>query len=363
MPMLRPALIAFAIAIAAAPAMAQVPRARDGKPDLTGIWSHASVTPLQRAPANKTLVVSEEEAKRIVDGHSVGGYTVNELYNSSAYSDPKAGPPPKGGKDSLVQAYDFFWRDPGNKLAFVRGEYRTSYIVEPANGQLPLKDPKGDAERRRLDRELREQYNSDSGGVAYEGPEVPNLGERCLIGLGNTGGPGMLTGSYNNNYRFVQTADYVMILVEMVHEAHIAPIFATAAEARAHHKPSAIKPWFGDSVGWWEGDTFVMETINVYPEQQQNHGFTISPKAVITERFTRASEKDVVYEFTVDDPDTYTQPWKAELSFYPSKGMYEYACHEGNYGMTGILAGAREKERRWAAESAKAKTKNIKGGQ
>jgi len=357
MRMLTPALTALAIATLATPAMAQVPRTKDGKADLTGLWTQSSVTPLQRAPANKTLIVSEEEAKRIVDGHSVGGYTVKELYNGSAYSDPTKGALPKGSKEALIQAYDFFWRDPGSSLAVVKGEYRTSNIVEPANGQLPFKDPEGQKKRVLLDRE---RYNS--GNSAYEGPEEPQIAERCLIGFGNTGGPGMLSTSYNNNYQFVQAPDHMMILVEMAHDARIVPIFDSAEKARANHKPSVIQPWLGDSVGWWEGDTFVMESINVKPLQAASQqSFPISAKAVITERLTRTSDKDVFYEFTVNDPENYTQPWKAELSFYPSKGMYEYACHEANYGMIGILEGARQKERRAVAQSAKAKT--AKGGQ
>ena len=112
-----------------------------------------------------------------------------------------------------------------------------------------------------------------------------------------------------------------------------------------NRRPSAIKPWFGDSVGWWEGDTFVMESINVKPLQAVNQSFPISPKGVVTERLTRTSDKDIFYEFIVNDPDLYTQPWRAELAFSPSKAIYEYACHEGNYALHGILAGAREEER------------------
>ena len=153
----------------------------------------------------------------------------------------------------------------------------------------------------------------------------------------------------------VLTPTHLMILVEQVHDARIVPIYESAEKARANHKPSAIKPWLGDTVGWWDGDALVMESINVEPKQQDNHSYPISPKAVITERLTRTGEKSIFYEFSVNDPETYTQPWKAELSFYPSEGVYEYACHEGNYGMHGILAGAREKERQ-----AEATTKKVK---
>ena len=354
MRMLKPALTALAVVMMAMPAVAQVPKAADGKPDFTGFWTNISLTPLQRAAGNKTLVVNEEEATRIAGGYAIGG--IKEAgYKGSTYSDPTKGAPPKGGEDFGVQAYDNFWWDSGNKLALVKGEYRTSNIVEPANGRLPFKDPAMQAKKAA---ENRERY--ETGDAAYEGPEETTLGERCLIFAGR-GGPGMTSGLYNNNYEMVLTKDYLMILVEQVHDARIIPIFASADKARAGHKPAAIKPWLGDSVAWWDGDTLVVESINVEPKQADNHSFPISANAVITERFTRTGEKDIFYEFGVNDPETYTQPWKAELSFYPSNGLYEYACHEGNYGMHGILAGAREKERQAAAT--KAKPTRAKGGQ
>jgi hypothetical protein len=336
--------------------MAQVPRASDGKPDLSGFWTHASLTPLMRAPANKTLVVNEEEAKRIAAAVPMAGVT-EEGFKGATYSDPTKGAPPKGGKDFGVQAYDSFWMDPGARLALVKGEWRTSHVVEPTDGQLPFVNPEEQAKKRAL---RAERY--ETGNAAYEGPEATNIAERCIIGFSNAAGPGMLSGLYNSNYQFVQTPGYMMIVAEMAHDARIVPIFTTPAEARANRKPAAIKPWFGDTVGWWEGDTFVMESANINPVQVEAQGsFPISEKAVITERFTRTSDKDVLYQFTVNDAETYTKPWTAELSYYPSKGMYEYACHEGNYGMIGILAGAREKERRAAAQTGR--TKTAKGGQ
>ena len=346
MRMLKPALAAIAVAMMASPAMAQVPRAADGKPDLSGFWTHASLTPLIRSPANKTLVVNEAEAKRIAAAVPMAGVT-EEGFKGATYSDPNKGAPPKGAKDFGVQGYDSFWMDPGARLAQVKGEWRTSYVVEPASGQLPYVDPAAQAKKRAL---RSERY--ETGNAAYEGPEATNIAERCLIGFANAAGPGMLSGLYNSNYQMVQTADHMMILAEMAHDARVIPIYASAEKARASYRPSAIKPWFGDSVGWWEGDTFVMESININPVQvEAQSSFPISENAVVTERFTRTGDKDILYEFSVNDPETYTQPWKAELSFYPSPGWYEYACHEGNYGMHGILAGAREKERR--AEAAK----------
>jgi hypothetical protein len=337
-------LITLTVAMAATPALAQIARTEDGKPDLTGTWSNASVTPLQRAPANKTLVVGEAEAKRIAAGFAVGGIR-EEGYKDSTYSDPKKGAPPKGGQDFGVQAYDAIWWDPGTTLAFVKGEWRTSYVVEPANGALPFVDPEGQAKRARA---TGERYAT--GNAVYDGPEVPTLAERCIV-FPPRSGPGILSSGYNNNARFIQTPDHMVIQVEQAHDARIIEIFPTAEKARGSRRPAAMHPWFGDTVGWWEGDTFVAESTNVHPSQAEAHGFPISSQAVITERFTRTSDKDIFYEFSVSDPATYTQTWKAESSFYPAKELYEYACHEGNYSMAGILDGARANERRAVAEA------------
>ena len=359
---LKTGLSALALMALATPAFAQVPRAADGKPDLSGIWTNASLTPLSRAAGQKSLVVSEAEAKQIAAKTSIAGIPADDPdFNANArYSDPKKGAPPKGGSDFGLKGYDSFWVTPGTMLGKVKGEYRTSNIIEPASGQLPFKDP---AAQQRKAMQGFQRYMT--GNAPYEGPEETAISERCLIGFGQTAGPGMLSVLYNNNYQFVQTKENMMILVEMAHDTRIIPIFANADEARKHHRPSAITPWFGDSVGWWEGDTFVTETINVRPLQAENQSFPLSPKGVVTERLTRTGPKDIFYEFTVNDPDTYTQPWKAELSFYPQSRLYEYACHEGNYGMHGILAGARLKEQQ-AAAAAKAKpvkAKAVKGGQ
>lgn len=347
MRMLKPALAALAIALMSTPASADVPRQADGKPDLTGIWTNASLTPLSRAPGQKSLVVTEAEAKAIAANTGLAGISADDPdFNDSGYSDPNKGAPEKGGDDFGLKGYDKFWVQPGENLALVKGEWRTSNIVEPASGQLPYKDPAG-----QMKRAMEGFRVYMTGNAPYEGPEEPTLSERCLIGFGQTGGPGMLSVLYNNNYQFVQTPKHMLILVEMAHDARIVPIFANADEARANHRPPAIKPWLGDTVGWWEGDTFVMETRNINPLQAGEQSFPVSAKGVVTERLTRTGEKDIFYEFSVDDPETYTQPWRAEMAFYPSTGWYEYACHEGNHGMVGILAGAREKERQ--ATSAK----------
>jgi hypothetical protein len=323
-----------------------VPSVKIVRPDFSGVWTNASLTPLSRARGVANLVVSKEEADRIAKSTAVAGVAPEEAGNED-YVDPNLGAPEKGGRDFGLKGYNSFWVAPGETLAVVKGEYRTSNIVDPPNGQLPYKDPAGVAKAQAAG-----FIRYVTGNDPYEGPEATALSERCLIGFGGTGGPGMLSVLYNNTYQFVQTPDHLMILVEMAHDARIIPIFEDAGSAKAGHKPNVIKPWLGDSVGWWEGATLVVETINVHPLQAAANPFPLSAKAKVTERFSRAADSEIFYEFKVDDPDSYTQPWKAELSFHPAKGgLYEYACHEGNYGLFGILAGARQKER----EAAQAK--------
>ncbi len=325
------------------PAIAQ----SGNRPDLDGVWTNASLTTLTRPPGVDRLVLSRSEADAIVARTTVAGFAP-EGAETPAFTAPEEGAPTAGGQDFGIKAYDNFWVAPGDRLAVVKGEYRSSYIVDPPNGQIPFVDAAAiEAKRRRGS----VRYATGIGG--NEGPEATNLAERCLIGFGNTGGPGMLSTLYNNTHQIVQTGDHVMILVEMVHDARIIPTFDTAKEARENHRPSAIRPWLGDSVGWYEGDTLVVETMNIRPEQADASSIAITEGGRITERFTRISEKEIFYAFTVEDPALYRQPWTAELSFYASpKQVYEYACHEGNYAMPGILAGARLQEKR-AAEAAR----------
>ena len=340
---------AAAVLLIAAGANAATPLTADGKPDLTGAWTNASLTPLARAKPADPLEVDEATAKKIAAGTPIAGIQDTSFKNQT-YSDPKAGAPEKGGADFGLKGYDGGWVAPGEALAKVGGKYRTSNIVEPANGQLPYRDMAAAAKRGQT-----RFVAYATGASPYENPEETAISERCLIGFGGTGGPGMLSVLYNNNYQFVLTKDHLAIDVEMAHDARIVPIFASATKAKASHSPDAIKPWLGDSVAWWEGPTLVVETVNVKPLQGENHPFYLSPKGKVTERLTRKSENEIFYQFTVDDPETYTQPWKAELSFYPGKGVYEYACHEGNYGLEGILAGARAKEAEAAAKPQAAK--------
>ncbi len=341
---------AFFVALAA-PAVAEDARI----PDLTGTWTNASLTDLERPATAKTLVVSEAEAAKIAAGTAIAGISAEDTELKATYSDPSKGAPEKGGADFGLRGYDGFWVAPGETLARVKGEYRTSYIVDPPSGKVPYAPAAAAILKERQKGAVR--YVTGVGGNA--GPEDTNLAERCLIGFGQTGGPGMLSVLYNNTHEIVQAPDHVVIVVEMNHDARIVPLFANAEAARARHKPARITQWLGDSVGWYENGALVIETRNEHPQQQTAGAFPMSPDTVVTERLSRVGEKEIFYSFTVSDPQLYTQPWTAELSFHPATGrQFEYACHEGNYSMPGMLAGERLKE---AAEAAAPKGKSSSG--
>lgn len=304
-------------------------------PDLEGIWTNKSLTNLQRPEGVDSLVVSPEQAVIIaartpiagIEGGLDEGDGVNDL-------------PEEGGDDFGVRAYNNFWVEPGNNLALVKGEYRTSYVIDPPNGRVPRReDPQYDFDRASFGARY-------ATGVAdFSGPEAFPNSERCLLGFGNKAGPGMMGALYNNTYQFVQTDDYVMILVEMAHDARIIPIYDSPDEARANRRPTQHEPWFGDSVGWYENGELVVESININPQQMSQSSVPITKSGRITERFSRYDDGEILYQFTVEDSNIYLQPWTAELSFYATEDqLYEYACHEGNYSMPGSLAGARTLE-------------------
>ena len=177
----------------------------------------------------------------------------------------------------------------------------------------------------------------------FDGPEARQVAERCLMGFGSTAGPPMLNVLYNNTYLIQQSKDAVVIVVEMNHDARIVRL-----TDRTHPKAD-VRRWMGDSYGWWEGDTLVVETTNFNPGEQLRPGIPttlfLSTDAKVTERFTRVSDKQILYEFKVEDPKVYSKPWRAEMPINAAKGpVYEYACHEGNYALPGILRGARVAE-------------------
>jgi len=304
------------------------------RPDLEGVWSNASLTNLTRRSGVESLVVTPEEALVIAAGIPIGG-----IEGGFDEGDGVNNTPAVGADDFGSRAYNNFWVDPGSNLALVKGEYRTSYIIDPENGQVPLlENPTTDFKRTSFG----SRYVTGVGNA--DGPEALPLSERCILSEGKAG-PAMQSGLYNNNYQFVQTDDYVMINVEQMHDARIIPTFNSAEEARANRRPAVLQQYMGDSVGWYEDGALVVETINVNPQQMQQSSTAITTNGKVTERFSRYSDTEIVYRFTVEDSDLYSQPWTAELSFHAIDGqLYEYACHEGNYSMPGSLAGARRLE-------------------
>jgi len=336
--MLRTGLFAVALAALAAPAFAQgykAPRTALGQPDLQGVWSNATITPLTRpAKFGDRLVLTPQEAAALeqanrdqvarADAPTPPDLKVTDLKNADCGPD---------GISGFNCGYNQGWKDPGTSVIDFNGEKRTSILTSPANGQFPP-----------VTKEAQERRRSRSFG-GTDGPEARALGERCILSFGSSAGPPMLPLMYNNTYQIVQTRDAVLIEVEMVHDTRIVRL-------NAKHHPSNLKTWMGDSIGWFEGDTLVIETINMRPEQGLRGG---SDRQKVTEWLTRIGPSKIRYKFTVEDPATFTQPYSGEVAFNATKGpIYEYACHEGNYAMEGILAGAREAEK--AGKTAEART-------
>ncbi len=333
--------IAAAVLIVVATRMAwgEIPRTADGKPDLSGYYDTATITPLERRGDDEFL--TEERAEFNANRAAQG------LAEGSADQDPNREAPPVGGDGSRgaagnVGGYDSFWVDPGEKNFQIDGKYRTSIVIDPPNGRRP---PITDEARQRMAnmyRGMRRQNDGtawwleNDGPGPYDGPEIRPLPDRCLLGFGSTAGPPMLPTLYNNHKRIVQTPDHIMILTEMVHDARI-------VRMNSEHAPDDVRRWLGDSIGWWEGDTLVVDTIhfNDTPSMRQ-----ASRNLHVVERFTRIDENSLLYNFTVEDPSTWEAPWTGEYVWpQTDEAVYEYACHEGNYSMGNILRGARRLER------------------
>jgi hypothetical protein len=296
-----------------------VPRTVDGVPDLQGMWTSNTITPLSRpAEFGDKLALSREEAMQLEQ--SVADYSAQQ----DQPSDPDREAPIKG-RIELADSYNNFWFDDGTRVAMYNGEFRSSLIVDPANGQIPDYTPTAD-QRIAAARAERASHG------AFDGPEARPLAERCLLSFSSSSGPPMLPILYNNHYQIVQSPGYVMILVEMVHDVRIIRI-------DDGQLPDSFRPWMGDSVGHWEGETLVVETSKFNPSQRFRNS---SDQFKVVERFSRASDSTLNYKFTIDDPDTFTQTWSAEIPMnLTDDRLYEYACHEGNYSLPGVLAGAR----------------------
>jgi hypothetical protein len=294
-----------------------IPRTPDGHPDFEGVWTNATITPMERPAefANKPTLTDAEaavfekgSAKELQD---VDGKSESPLLAA-------AGSNGTGG-------YNVLFIDRGTELARVDGVKRTSLIVDPPDGKMPPRVP---GSQKRMAAMIRSY-------MTFDDVKDRPLSERCIVGFGSTSGPPMMPVLYNNNYQFVQTKDSLMILVEMVHDIRVIRINGT-------HKPSNVRQLLGDSIGHWEGDTLVVDTTN-FTDQTIFSG--ASENLHVVERFQRVDPQTILYKVTIDDPATFSRTWTMEYPFRATAGpVYEYACHEGNYAMTDILGGARKAE-------------------
>jgi hypothetical protein len=302
-----------------------VPKTEYGQPDLRGVWNYSSDTPLER-PAqykDREFLSSEEIASR-----------AKMARDRAAALD--------GATFASVGGYNQFWMD-----SFAQGEnQRTSLIIDPPNGRLPALLPGIKVEAGGLgpDTGGERPVRFRVGGVRKDGPEDRGLSERCLMGYSS--GPPFMPSLYNNIVQIFQTRTHAVIMTEMIHDARIVPL-----DDRPPLDPE-LRQWSGDSRGRWEGNTLVVETRNFTDKTQSFSGVGSAGSSLrLTERFTRVGKDRVDYQFTLEDPKVYTQPFTVLIPMVRSDGdLYEYACHEGNYGMFNILSGARAEEREAAAK-------------
>ena len=309
----------------AAPAIKKSPMPRTpwGRPDLSGTWDFRTVTPMERPAefAGKAILTEKEAAeyaRRAVEDRNADkrhDTTVRRTVNGTAET------------EDVALAYNDFWWDRGTKVV---GTRRTSLIVDPTDGRIPALTPEAQKRLAAVDA---------LGARPAEGPEDRSTGERCLMGFNS--GPPMAPGGYNQNVQIVQHPNYVALLNEMIHNVRIIPL-----DGRPR---VGVPQWAGESRAHWESDTLVIETTNF----RQNTSLRgSSPNMRLVERLRRVDADSLLYEFTVDDPTTWTKPWTAQVPMVKTEGLiYEYACHEANYAMFGILSGARAVEKRGAGKS------------
>jgi hypothetical protein len=300
----------------------RVPRLPNGRPDLQGIWTNKTVTPLERpVELGDRAFFTQQEAQDFVERRRAGGD--RDVRTDDVWD--------------VLWAYNDFWWDSGDELL---PNLRTSIVTDPPNGRVPPLIPQREAELRAEAEAIRIRCaegpgcapnNAGQPAPAWD-PQVLDLMTRC-ISFGTV--VPMLPTAYNNNYQIVQSDDTVAILTEMVHQVRRIP-----TDGRAH-APSSVRQWFGDPVGRWEGDTFVVESTNFVGEYQGRLRAADEQLRVV-ERFTRVAPDILLYEFTVDNPTVWTRPWSGEIPFVRSDGLlYEYACHEGNRGLENILSAMR----------------------
>ena len=327
-------LVLLAVALAAPAAFAagdDIPRTASGKPDLSGNYDIAALTPFERDEKyGDRLFMTAEEARQIEEQAAAA------MAAADAASDPDREAPPAGGDGSAgaagkVGGYNAFWVDPGTRTYAIDGKFRTSIVTDPPNGRLPELSEAGKARRATLNPYANENTGDAwwlaTGDDPYDGPESLSLLDRCLyVGVASIPARPVL---YNNLKTIVQTDDHVVINVEWMHWARV-------VRMNAEHLPEDVLSLGGDSIGWWEGDTLVVDTTNFLASTN-----TPRPGLHIVERFTRVDADHLLYQFTVDDPD-YVAPYSGELIWPQTTDRnWEYACHEGNYAMGNILRGAR----------------------
>jgi hypothetical protein len=296
-----------------------VPRTPDGRPDLQGMWTNATLTPLERARTmGDRKFYTEQEVRDL------------ETRTATQRADANERAPTPSVAGSSVGNYNNFWLDSGDRVLSTR---QTSLVVDPPDGRVPVK-PEAEAQR---DENLRR-----SG----ESPEFMSVWDRCI----SRGAPGwVIPAGYNNAYQIIQTRDYIVIHSEMIHDARIIPL------TPRDPLPAAVKQWEGDSRGRWEGDTLVVETTNFTNKNWiatsaasgRIKGIPQSEALRIVERFTRISRDEIAYEARIEDPAVFTQPWTLAFPMTRDEGyrIYEYACHEGNHAVENILRGARYADR------------------
>jgi hypothetical protein len=294
------------------------PRTPDGQPDLQGFWTNNTYTPLER-PANVTKAFYTQEEAIEVEKRAA--------QRESSQTTP--------GTVEDVH-YDFSQFALDRSQSTLARTLRTSMIVDPADGKIPALTPEG--QRRAAQRaELAKRVGR------WDSAESNQLDDRCMMMAG--AGPPLMDAGYNSNYQIVQSAGYVMILTEMIHDVRIIPL-----DGRPH-VPQGVRQWVGDSRGRWDGNTLVVETRNF---NGKNPFRGSSENMRVTERFTRTDADTILYQFTIDDETTWVRPWSAELPMKRTSGpIFEHACHEGNFGLYNTLVGARLEEKRAAEEAAK----------
>ncbi len=356
-------LAVVCLAPVAAAQIGDIPRTPSGRPDLSGTYDVATLTPMQRpTELGEKMFLTEEEAAAIEAGEAAALASIfnyDPAVNTEA-SDPNRGAPPVGGDGSSgaagnVGGYNTVYFDRGSAAFQIDGQWRTSILIDPTNGRYPPRTEERIAAQRaaaaaRSGGGGRPRQNDGTAywleaGLGAPGPfdnmEQRGFAERCLLGFGSTAGPPMLSVLYNNHKRIVQGEDTIMIQIEMNHDARI-------IRMNAEHDPPEIRKWLGDSIGHWEGDTLVVETTNFRDRPSFTQG---SRNMTVTERFRMESADKLIYSFTVEDSTVWTAPFTGEYAWPRSDNkVFEYACHEANYAFEGIMRGARLLEAEFRVE-------------